>query len=308
MGGRFHSNRGVTSLQVGVVISLLFLLSFIVAFFLGREGSSLVVTEFGRFAEKTRLVQTMRSELLASSEAEKSSVMADTDEASIAFAEQSMQASQKVEKARTDMEPLVERGSKEEKMFNEFSSCWKRLQEIDREVLSLAVQNTNLKALRLSLVPASNAIRRMEEPLGQLMNSMEAPHTAAIMRFAFEALTGTLNIYALQAPHIAETSDAGMDRIEAEMNRFDVQVREALRQLDEGVEVSSKPFVGRTWKAYQDFQKINAEIVALSRRNSNIRSSEISLGRKRNTMAECLDLLNGLQDAVREGATFKATK
>ena len=303
------SNKGITSIQVGMAIVLTLLLFFIIAFFLGQRDSNWLRTEFEKSAKKIHLAQTMRSELFASAEAEKSSVMADTDEASRAFAEQSMLASGKVEQARVELEALIEKNSMEANLLGSFSSCWERLQEIDKEVLSLAVQNTNLKALRRSFVPAASAIKQMEYALSRLMDWVESsPNAAQAIRLASKALTGALNIYTLQAPHIAETTDAEMDRIEARMGQLDKQVRNALSSLDTQVEEQGKPLVSEAQKAYQDFWDLNAEIVDLSRQNSNIRSFDVSQGQKRNTMAQCLELLNALQASVREGATFKATK
>lgn len=142
------SQKDFTALQVGVVILLLFLLAFIAFVFFGDRESNWLKTEYDKAIAKTRLVQTMRSELLASAEAEKSSVMADTDEASKAFAQQSERASQNVENARIAFEALI-KNSDEAKPFDEFSACWRKLREIDTQILSRAVQNTNLKALRL---------------------------------------------------------------------------------------------------------------------------------------------------------------
>lgn len=305
----FHSSRGVTSLQVGVAVLAALLLFFIVAFVYRHEDSSWLKTAFEKSARKTRLVQTMKSELLASAEAEKSSVMADTDEASTAFADQSIQASQNVERARNELNALTRENSREANLLDDFSSCWGKLREIDKEVLALAVQNTNLKALRLSFVPAATAIRHMEEELNQLMDSVApSPEAAGIMRVASRALTGALKIYALEAPHIAEATEAGMDRIEASMKQLNEQVGDALKNLDSLMGESGKPLIGEAQKSYQDFQAINSEIIGFSRRNSNIRSFAVSLGQKRNAMAQCLDLLNALQNAVQEGAEIKATR
>jgi Four helix bundle sensory module for signal transduction len=304
-----HSNKGITSLQIGFAISLAFLLIFIVAFFMSHEHSNRLKTEFEKSTKKIQLVQIMKSDILASAEAEKSSVMADTDETSKAFAEQSMQASQNVEKARIEFESLIEKNGKEAKLQDDFNSCWEKLREADRESLSLAVQNTNLKAFRLSFGPAATGIRRMETALNQLMDSVVSyPNASRIERLASKALTGALNIYTLQAPHIAETTDTGMDGIEKKMKQFDEQVHDALSRLDALVIDSGKNLVGKAWKSYQDFQTINAEIIDLSRRNSNIRSFVLSLGKKRNTMVQCLDLLNALQDGVQKDATSIATK
>jgi hypothetical protein len=305
----FHSNRGITSLQVGAVVLAALLLFFFVAFVYRHEDSTWLKTALEESARKTRLVQTMKSELLASAEAEKSSVMADTDEASTVFAEESIQASQNVERARIELKALTKENSREANLLQNFSSCWEKLREVDKEVLSLAVQNTNLKALRLSFVPAAAAMRRMEEALNQLMDlAAPSPHAAGIIRLASKALTGALSIYALEAPHIAETTDARMDRIEANMKQLDGQVRESLNNLDDLMGESGKLLNGEARQSYQEFQAINSEIIDLSRQNSNIRSFAVSLGQKRNAMAQCLDLLNALQDSVREGAEVKATR
>jgi hypothetical protein len=304
------SNKGITPLQVGVGISLSFLIFFIVFFFIGDQNEGRLKTEYEKSIEKTRLVQTMRSELLSSAEAEKGSVMADTDKASEAFAEQSIQASQNVEKARVAFEELMKKNSNEAKCLDDFTACWKKLREIDNEILSLAVQNTNLKALRLSFDPAAIAIRRMEEALNKMMDQTvdSHPNKSGVIRLASRVLTNALNIYMLEAPHIAEATDTRMDEIEVTMKQLDEQVRNALNQLDTLVGGASKPLLGEARGSYREFQTINETIIDLSRRNSNIRSFSKSLGQKRQTMAMCLSLLNALQEAVQENATFKGTR
>ena len=52
---------------------------------------------------------------------------------------------------------------------------------------------------------------------------------------------------------------------------------------------------------------VNDEIVALSRRNSNVRSLALSLGRKRMVTAECEDELRALEEALAKHE-FTATR
>ena len=59
--------------------------------------------------------------------------------------------------------------------------------------------------------------------------------------------------------------------------------------------------------ALDRFMGINDEIVALSRRNSNVRSLALSLGRKRMVTAECEDDLRALEDALAKHE-FSATR
>jgi hypothetical protein len=59
--------------------------------------------------------------------------------------------------------------------------------------------------------------------------------------------------------------------------------------------------------AYADFQKVNKEVLELSRRNSNIRSFALSLGEKRLVTAKCRELLTALQNSI-ESHRFEATR
>ena len=156
----WHANIGMTRLQVGIALAVVVLLSLLVVVLLRQEDTSWLYSAFERAVQKLQLVQAISRDLLAAAEVEKSAVMAETDEASQAFTEQSMQAAQRVEQVRRALDPLLESKPQEARLFREFSQCWDRLQERVREVLALAVQNTSLKALRLSFGPAAIARRR----------------------------------------------------------------------------------------------------------------------------------------------------
>lgn len=306
----FITNRGVTTIRFGIaaLLALLTLLSAILLIY-GRHTDRLK-SNYEHLVEKTRLVQTMRSELLASAEAEKSAVMADTDEASNAFSDQSEQSSQNVEKARLALQALIEKDSGEAKSLDEFTSSWEKLRQVDRQILSLAVQNTNLKALRLSIGPAAEALKRLQAALDQLMDWAADPaiHDTGILRLAAAALADSLNLHALETPHITEATDAGMGAIEAKMKPLDERVRQALNRLDALVKGAGKPLLGEAWSAFGEFQTLHKEVIDLSHRNTNIRSFAESLGQKRQMMTLCLSQLKALQEVVKENATFKATR
>jgi hypothetical protein len=133
-----QADKGITCLQVGIAIAVVVLLSFLVMFVVRHEDIQWPHIAFERSVKKLHLIQTMSHDLLASAEAEKSAVMAETDEASQAFAEQSIQAAHNVEKTRRELEPLLGENRQEAQLFREFSRCWDTLQEIDHEVLVLA--------------------------------------------------------------------------------------------------------------------------------------------------------------------------
>jgi hypothetical protein len=149
----------------------------------------------------------------------------------------------------------------------------------------------------------------MEEALNHLMDVVpSSPDAVKIVRLAARAAMGVLNMYMLQAPHIAESTVTRMEEMEATMQSLDAQVTDTLQSLQALVDESGKPFLETAWASYKDFQHINAEIVDLSRQNSNVRSYALSLGQKRKTTAQCQDVLAALQETVQQSMRYKATK
>jgi len=59
--------------------------------------------------------------------------------------------------------------------------------------------------------------------------------------------------------------------------------------------------------AYHEFANVTVKIIELSRQNTNIKSFELSLNRKRNITSQCEEILTSLQDAV-QSRSFKATR
>jgi hypothetical protein len=107
-----------------------------------------------------------------------------------------------------------------------------------------------------------------------------------------------LEMLVIQAPHIAEAGDEAMSRMEAEMDSAEARAREALASLRAGVRMEARPHLDAAARALDEFVNVNAELVTLSRRNSDVRSLALSLGRKRILSAQCDDQLRALQDAL----------
>jgi hypothetical protein len=294
-----------------IVAFLILFLAVLGAFLYGKgKANRGFETVFEGLVKKSELASDMQVKLFAAAEAEKSSVMADTDEASVAFAEEARRASAAVEADRTELGRLIEMAKRPEEQarFNEFSTCWTGYQELDRQILDLAVQNTNLKALRLSFAPASKALDRMQVALDKLVDDSAASgDAAAIAKAAGRALAAALKIHVLESRHIPEARDEEMETIEADMKALDARVSQGLSSLATSTGEVGKAAVDEASTAYADFQKVNAEVVDLSRRNSNVRSLAMSLGQKRKVTAQCQDLLTALQEVTRS-ERFKATR
>ena len=98
-----------------------------------------------------------------------------------------------------------------------------------------------------------------------------------------------------------------MTRMEAEMAASATAARKALGAMTGLVPAATAQQLTAAAGALDRFSAINAEIVTLSRRNSDVRSLALSLGRKRTVTAVCDDILQRLSEALAR-RRFDATR
>ena len=252
-------------------------------------------------ARRVDLVERMRLALASASEAEKSAVMAVTDEDSQTFADQARAATAGVERGRKEMGELLAAGGTqgERDSLAQFSKVFTEFQRIDSDLLVLAVKNTNLKANSLAFGPAADALKEMDVALSRLVaKSACFPEARDVALLAFGAQTAALRIQTLLAPHIAEESDKKMDELEALMAKEDQMVRKDLDGLAALQNLGGDPDLKTAVSTYAQFSGIRTRTLTLSRENTNVRSLAISLDQKRKVMFLCQDALATLQQAI----------
>jgi hypothetical protein len=263
-----------------------------------------------RTVKKQEILSRMRINLFKSVHIEKGAVMADTDEMSRALASESVQTADAVDGDLVELSKIIDEDNvdKEKMLLRDFNNCWDSLRKIDQVLLDFAVENTNIKASILSFSKGSKAIESFERDLESLMSS-DSPsgQDSRVVRLASEALTAGCKVHYLQAPHIAAAFDAEMDKIEAQIAILNNQVRTSLEKLEPLVPDAQKPLLSRAISAYAEFEAVTAEVIRLSRQNTNIKSLELSLGRKRNVTSQCDEILADLQ-AVIGSRKFEATR
>jgi hypothetical protein len=254
-------------------------------------------------ASRVDLVSRMQSALASASEAEKSAVLAISDQDSQTFAGQARTAAAEVEQARRELGELLKTaGTQGEKnLFNQFSELFAEFQRIDNNLLDLAVKNTNIKAYSLAFGPAAAALNEMNSALSRLIAlNAGSSKEKQLMLLAYGAEISGLRLQTLIPPHIAEESDQKMDELEALMSKEDKQIRKNLDELTALRNLNQKANLAKAISSYAAFSKIKTQILALSRENTNIKSLSISLSQKRKVMLLCQDTLNKLQRAIME--------
>jgi hypothetical protein len=260
-------------------------------------------------AEAHKVSSHLHVQFTRADEASNRAVMAETDEASSAAATEARQATEAathdVDTLRAILNDLGE--NDEMRLLDAFASRFAQYRALEADILPLAVENTNIKAQRLSFGPAQDdftAFRQSIEAAGRL-----APrdHAAGVDALVARAAASVLEIQVLEARHIAESDEAAMTRMESAMKASEAGARKSLDSLAAQLPRTADQPLASATGALDRFMTANSEIVALSRRNSNVRSLALSLGKKRTVSAECQDLLQSLEDAL-AAHHFSATR
>lgn len=226
--------------------------------------------------------------------------MADTDEASVAFAGEAELAKELLQKDVDVLRPLLQDlgYSEETRLLEEFGSRFSEYRALDRTILDLAVENTNLKAQRLSFGPAQDAADSFRDAVAAVVPSDTARDAWRVKALVATAVVTVREIQVLQAPHIADADDAAMTRIEKRMATSEADARRALEMLAPLVHPASRPRLAAATAALDRFMSLNAQILALSRRNTNVRSLALSLDQKGKLTGACEERLRALRSAL----------
>lgn len=250
--------------------------------------------------EARQLAAAMHVEFTKASESAGRAVMADTDDASIAAANEARRARKEVEQRVDTLRARLQTlGYQQDLLKLEgFVSRFDEYRRLDDEILPLAAENTNVRAQRLSFGAAREAADEFRTSLEGAIRGAASPNGCCAAAAALRARTALLEIQVLQAPHIAEADDAAMTRIEGQMAASEAAARKALDELGGLLGPAAASQLSATRAALDRFLAVHAEILTLSRRNSNVYSLALSLGRKRVVTAECEDQLRALEEAL----------
>ncbi len=277
-----------------------FLRAFLVLFAAAAIGCGKDVNETLKEVTRAReLAADLTVQFTMASDAANRAVMADTDAASVEFARESREstaAAQKdVDLLRSSLKTLGY--AEEDALLTEFATNFSEYRRLDDNVLGLAVENTNLKAQRLAFGPAQDAANAFRDALKSLApaSPSEAWHVEAL---SATAVMTVREIQVLQAPHIADADEAVMTRMEQQMSTSQTAARKALDALRPLVAPASRPKLAAAGDALSRFLDVNAQVVALSRKNTNVRSLMLSLDEKQKLVLACSDNLRALQASL----------
>jgi hypothetical protein len=253
-----------------------------------------------RVSEARQVSADVLVQFTKAADASNRAVMADTDGASVAFAREAEQAKQTAQTNVDALGPILQglNFSDELRLLQEFVSQFASYRELDRRILDLAVENTNLKAQRLSFGPAQEAADSFRDALESVAPADAAKDPWRVKALVATAVATVREMQVLQGPHIAEADDAVMTRMEKRMATSEAAARAALSTLAPLVQPASRPRLAAATAALDKFVGLNAQIMALSRRNTNVRSLALALNEKGKVTGASEHSLQSLRDAL----------
>jgi hypothetical protein len=253
-----------------------------------------------QLADARHLAADLTVQFVKAADAANLAVLATTTSAAVAFDKTAEQAKQAVQKDVKVLEPMLQglHYEKEVRLLQDFTARFNAYAELDRRILDMAVENSNLEAQRLSFGAAQAAVDSFRDALAGVVPASATADKWRIQALASAALASLRDIQALEAPHIAETADAEMTRLEKRMASSEADARRALASLGPLVPSGSQPRLAAATQALDQFMDLHAKILELSRRNTDVNSLALSLNEKRAMVTACEEALGALQESL----------
>jgi hypothetical protein len=236
--------------------------------------------------------------------------MAEAQDKAQGFAQEAERQTAAVDRDRLRLANLL-RGldySEELGLLDAFAASFARYRELDHEVLQLAVESSNLKAQRLSFGPAAQAADAMQAALARAADAAAGAASCEVRAALWKVTADVRELQSLQAPHIAAAEDAVMTELEQRMTALETRARAALHETMASRDLAGMHAELAVAQAELDrFMTTHREILALSRRNSNVRSLELALGQHRLLSLECQGTLRTIAGQL-QSRGFRATR
>lgn len=251
-----------------------------------------------QLSDARQLAADLHLQFARAADASNRAVMADTDDASVAFAREAVQAREAIPKDSAALKPILQAlgYSDETRLLEAFDRRFAAYRKLDETILELAVENTNLKAQRLSFGPGLQEADAFREVLASVPG--DGASGWKIKALAASAVASVREIQALQAPHIAGLDDAVMTPLEKRIASAEASARSDLASLGPVVPAGSRRVLDAGTATLDRFMATNAQVLSLSRRNTNVRSLVLSLDEKPKAAQACEETLRALRDSL----------
>lgn len=257
---------------------------------------------YERTSEARRLTATLQAQFAAAVSAADRAVVSTNGETSAREARAAEAARQTLKESGAELTKLLAalEFSEESRLLKDFDGKFAGYEALDRSILALALEKTNTKATHLAFGKGREAAQDVKQALGQISGKATGGSAWQTRALTQQVVVAVAEIQALEPPHIAEPNDQAMTRMEEEMRSATSSARSALSEL---ADLVGKDKLEPANTALVRFLELNDEVITLSRRNSDVRSLELTLGQKRTLVTACQESLATLAESLRERIT-----
>lgn len=185
----------------------------------------------------------------------------------------------------------------EQRQIDTFEEHFAAYEATDETLIALATQKSNLMARQISYGSANDAVEAFRAALDHA--SMGGGKRWQLEAWRARAMLAVRELQVLEAPHIAESSDAEMTRLEQQMSAREAEARASLQAL-------AVAGIDTTEAAHHldAFLSLHTKILDLSRQNTDVRSLALSLGELRVATVACDGALAALLELLSTRGTW----
>jgi pyruvate/2-oxoglutarate dehydrogenase complex dihydrolipoamide acyltransferase (E2) component len=258
--------------------------------------------------EARRLNADAMSQLDRAAEASQRAVMVSSGEAASAAGSESERARKQLESDLDQIEAALSELNFTEELvlLRRVRETFGAYQALDTNILVLAREKTNHQARELAFGPLAEAAGAFRQALNQLSASAKGKTAVAVQLQCANAALNLREMQVLEPAHIMEAEEAGMARLEQQMEQALSETQKALATLGTSVAADGKPLLEAANAALARFLEVHAEVLKLSHRNSDIQALALSLEQKRGLVESCRGALVALGEALTHRATPSA--
>lgn len=270
----------------------------------------------------------IRALLLDAIRLEKNAVLSTSDKESQEFADQSSRVLDQIEEQKRELAKLIEQEAtpREQDQRNALEGHWEKFKQVHKQMMDLAVQNTNYKASRL-----------LEEEILERMNTFRSALTTLLQQVDREAakadtdkspgrllalqkrsrqlssaLSDVQDLYRLLDAHITASVEQ-KTVLETQRRALDKEVDSLLQEVETSLDERDRSSLDRATLdrarvALGEFRRYSDQAEKLSRLNTIPKASQLSLGDANRIVTDCDNVLAQMSESyARSIAQEKAT-
>ena len=264
-------------------------------------------------AAKTALAGDLRVDVGTARRMEFRAVLTKDDAKSQDYAKQARETVKQIEKTYSDLSALIDarQSPEERKMLDEFYDAWSSYRQAQEATLKLCLENSNVKAHRLTTGDLGRRVREIEETAGAWLRQLdrmltELPPADEARRTAAERSRQVLSRLQLIAvglhrdlnQNVFETKDEIMDQLDESIAAEVKEAEAKLAELTAQADAAEMPRVESLTASWRAAAVLIGQLQKLLRSNTNDRSSELAES-SNDDLDSCTEKLSTMTDAFR---------